>query len=88
MKMKDIAEAARRFSRYGIFLGPLASRAKNRCVGVLVGGTARGLVFAAGYALLLYALDTWSPFKWLAGTVAFLLYAFVLEIYGSRRKQQ
>ncbi|KVC26377.1 hypothetical protein WS58_22110 [Burkholderia pseudomultivorans] len=87
MKMKDAAEAARRFFRYGVFMRPLASRAKNRCVGVLVGGTARALVFAAGYALLLYVLDTWSPFKWLAGSAAFLLYSFTLEIYGSRPKR-
>jgi putative Ca2+/H+ antiporter (TMEM165/GDT1 family) len=88
MKMKNIAETARQFSRYGIFMGAVASRAKNRCVGVLVGATARTLFFAMGYALLLHVLGTWSQSKWLVGSAAFLLYSFVLEIYGSRRSRQ
>jgi len=42
-------------------------------------------VFAALYALLLYALSSWSLFKWAISALVFLLYSLLLEMILSRR---
>ncbi|CAB3764146.1 hypothetical protein GQ57_29850 [Burkholderia sp. MSh2] len=79
MKFQSMIHAARKFARYGIFMAPLAPRFGGGWMGILVGSAIRALVFAAGYALLLYVLNNWSLFKWSAGALCFLLYAFLQE---------
>lgn len=88
MKIKTILGAARKFAMYGIFMGPLPPRFGGGWIGILAGGTIRGLVFAVGYALLLYMLNTWSLFKWSTVAFAFLLYSYAFEMITSRRKHQ
>ncbi|MBJ9942869.1 hypothetical protein I7819_23640 [Burkholderia multivorans] len=77
-------QAAEKFAKYGIFMAPLAPRLGSGRSGVLVGGAVRALIFAAGYALLLYMLNNWSLFKWSAGALCFLLYACLQETITCR----
>ncbi|CAG9254527.1 hypothetical protein [Burkholderia cepacia] len=79
MKFQSVIHAARKFAKYGIFMAPLAPRFGGGWMGILAGSAIRALVFAVGYALLLYLLNNWSLFKWSAGALCFLLYAFLQE---------
>ncbi|PRE13136.1 hypothetical protein C6P78_20140 [Burkholderia multivorans] len=84
MKFRSVIQALAKFAEHGIFMAPLAPRFGGGWSGILVGGAVRALVFAAGYALLLYMLNSWSLFKWSAGALCFLLYACLQETITCR----
>ncbi|MXN74166.1 hypothetical protein GR157_05350 [Burkholderia sp. 4701] len=88
MNIKTMTAAARKFAKYGIFMGPLAPRLRSGWIGILAGGAIRSLVVSALYALALYMLGTWELFKWSLGAVGSLVYSILLEIDLSRQKQR
>ncbi|KVL32695.1 hypothetical protein [Burkholderia sp. MSMB1835] len=88
MNIKAITNVAKKFAKYGIFMGPLASRLGGGWIGILAGGAIRGLVFSVLSALALYLPGNWELFKWSASAVGFLVYSLLLEIDLSRQKQR